>query len=89
MSFKSEVREFMRKAQEHFASESAAINVLNSVIKRQAQEINDLHDKLLARNLPELKTYTLVDFNEREQVPYSHLKDEALAGAVGDFGKDT
>jgi hypothetical protein len=70
------------------ASENAAIAVLNSVITRQSAEIKDLHDKFLARSLPELKTYT-VDFQQPEKTPYSSLFDEAQIGMIGDYGKDS
>jgi hypothetical protein len=58
MSFRSEVRSFMQKVYEQIISENATITVLRDVIERQAKEINELHDKLLARSLSELKTYT-------------------------------
>jgi len=56
------------------------IKGLKEIIARQQKEIDELHDKLLARDLPELKTFRLPDFES--SVTYNPEEDESLAGEV-------
>lgn len=85
MSFRQEVRGLMRDLAAWMKSETISVAVLKDVIERQKKEINDLHDKLLARNLPELKTFTLPE-GEEEETDYSPGKDPENAGLIADFG---
>jgi len=88
MSAKKEVRE-LRRLFEDFAREvrdwmqrvSVGNKVYMDIIEKQEVQLDKFADRLLARNLPELKTYTIPD---TEVIPQSYdaLEDEDLAGEV-------
>jgi len=61
--------------------ETAALVVLREHIKRLELQNKDLMDRLMARDIPELKTYTLPGGGE-VTTPYVLGEDEDIAGEV-------
>lgn len=61
--------------------ETAAVVVLREHIKRLEMQNKDLMDRLMARDIPELKTYTLPGGVE-VTTPYVQEEDENIAGEI-------
>lgn len=61
--------------------EAAAVVVLREHIKRLEIQNKDLMDRLMARDIPELKTYALPGGME-VTTPYVQSEDEDIAGEV-------
>ena len=81
MSFKNEVRWFMNSVDNWMKKVAVGTKVYQDIIDRQEQMIKDLADKLLARDLPELKTYTIQHLPQKEE-KYNPADDEDLAGTI-------
>lgn len=58
------------------------INILKTHIREQDSRIDDLHNRLLARDLPELKTFTMLQREKEDEEDYNILADEAMAGEI-------
>lgn len=87
MSFKKEVRKFIQEFLIWKASQEETIKVLKEVIETQQRWNDDLHNKLLARNLPELKTYSQ-EYDYTVNSDYDPRKDLDAAGLIADFGEN-
>ena len=79
--FIREVREFMRDTEAWMKRATVGTAVYQDIVDRQNALIRDLTDKLLARDLPELKTFTLPNLESRTE-EYKPQEDADLAGEV-------
>ena len=61
--------------------EAAAVVVLREHIKRLEIQNKDLMDRLMARDIPELKTYT-IPVGDTAVAPYVLGEDEDMAGEI-------
>lgn len=100
MSFKSEVREFMRLTEEAIKRletptkrREATIRAYKELNERLMVQNEKLMDRLMSRQLGEYKTFQLPDIGGHvgAEEPYDPLDDDALAGEVvmveGDVNK--
>lgn len=88
MGFKREVREFMQLMKKYLLErslEDRRIRSLEKIIDRQEKQIQQLHDRLLAKDLPQYKEYTLPETEGTSNSDGYHPEyDEELAGSVID-----
>ena len=91
MGFRSEVRVFMKEVQQFITNyenwrkkKDVTISILNTVIKELRSQNEDLMDRVLARDLPELKTFMIPEHLKEPEV-YKPEEDELLAGEVTDI----
>ena len=84
MSLRKEIRSFMRETRDWMKAFSAGKSVYENIIASQQKMIESLNDKLLARNLPELKTYTIPDY-EPTPKDFDPADDEELVGQVAEL----
>jgi len=90
MSFRKEVRVFiqdmrmMSKVLREFVKTVTLENkIYDKILERQKEEIQELRDRLLARDLPEYKTYEIRGGRGREEVgEYKPEEDDTNAGEV-------
>jgi len=81
MSFRKEVREFISECREHKKKKNGIVALLKEQIVRLEDQNKDLMNRLMARDLPELTTFTLPEIENKKEV-YKPEEDEALAGEV-------
>jgi len=81
MRFKKEVRLFMKGYDNWRKKKDITISVLRDQIRELRSQNEDLLDRLMARDIPELKTFTLPAF-EQEKEEYKPEEDEDLAGEM-------
>ena len=81
MGFRGEVRQFMRDYYNWRKKKDVEKGVLRDTIRELRIQNEELMDRLLARNLPEFKTFTLPEVQTTE-VAYDPLADEDNAGEI-------
>ena len=81
MRFKKEVRLFMRDYYNWRKKKDVTISILKTQIMELRSQNEDLMDRVLARDLPELKTYVLPAFKQ-EKEEYKPEEDESRAGEI-------
>jgi hypothetical protein len=62
------------------SGKDAIINQYEGIIERQQKMLDGLYEKLLAKNLPEYKTYVMPEIEKI--TPYDPMSDENLAGTM-------
>ena len=81
MSFRKEIRLFMQDISDCMKKALVGVEVYKDIIKELRKQNQDLLDRLAARNLPELKTFTLPE-EESPLSEYKFQEDEDLAGEI-------
>ena len=81
MSFRSEVRGFIQDYYNWRKKKDVTISVLKTQIMELRSQNEDLMDRVLARDLPELKTFALPAFKQ-EKEEYKPEEDESRAGEI-------
>jgi len=81
MRFKKEVRLFMRDYYNWRKKKDVTISILKTQIMELRSQNEDLLDRVLARDLPELKTFAIPE-HEKEPEEYRPEEDELRAGEV-------
>jgi hypothetical protein len=89
MGFRNDVRNFMADVRAWMTSLAAMAALYQDVVARQKEEIKELREAFLARDLPELKTYETVLRQDGKFVPETawSLQDEELAGSIAQVGE--
>jgi hypothetical protein len=82
MRFKAEVRQFMTDYYNWRKKKDVTISILRTHIREQDSRIDDLMNRLLARDLPELKTFTMPRIEPLNDEDYVPEEDEGLAGEI-------
>lgn len=82
MRFRNEVREFMRKMELAFTREEAVIQEQSRMILLLEKQNRGLLDRLMARNYPELQTYSPASYKGEEEATMDFEHDEDLAGTI-------
>ncbi len=82
MGFRKEVRQFMTDYYNWRKKKDITISILRTHIREQDSRIDDLMNRLLARDLPELKTFTFPDELKASTEEYKADEDEALVGDI-------
>lgn len=86
MSFKKEVRIFIQEFwafRRNLESENKLLLGYQKLVDRLEKQNERLMDKIMARSLPELKTFQLEDdLNPLKPEPYNMLEDEDVAGEI-------
>ena len=80
--FKQEIRRDLAAMERTIQRADLGVSVYREVVERQTRENKELHDRLMARNLPELKTW-----NDSPFASYGGNKEpeeEDLAGEIID-----
>lgn len=80
MGFKKEMRQFVKDYYNWRKKKDVTISILRTHIREQDSRIDDLMNRLLARDLPELKTFTFPDELKASTEAYNADEDEALIG---------
>jgi hypothetical protein len=88
MGFKKEVREFIQDVREFMKAQIVGKQVYLDTIEQLRQQNDDLHRKLLARNLPELQTYSFNENTIQVEDDYDPSGDIENAGLIADFGNE-
>ena len=88
MGFRREVRSFIKEVRDWMKVAAVGTAVYKEMIKEQQKLINSLHDRLMSRNYPELKTFALPDLDPKidGQTTNTVLFDEDIAGAIVQLG---
>ena len=82
MSFRGEVREFMREMRLAFIKQEMIVKSQERMSEVLVQERKDLLDRLMARNFPELQTYATTEYSKDPILDFD--QDDNLAGAIVD-----
>lgn len=80
MRFRQEVRKFMREMQLVFIKDKTIIQEQSRMILVLREQNKDLLNRLMARNYPELQTYTPVEHKKEGEYDLDFESDEDLAG---------
>jgi hypothetical protein len=84
MFFSRKDRENLNKLVEVALAENELIlHKYSALLDKQQKLIDGLYDKLMARNLPEYKTFTFP--REQEEISYDPLSDESMIGEIGNI----
>jgi len=83
MSFRNEVRDFMREMRLAFIKEKTITQEQSKMILLLEKQNSNLMNRLMARDYPELQTYTPVS-QGGEEPTMDFESDEELAGTVLD-----
>ena len=81
---RKEIRAFIGECREYWRKDNGKVAILKEQIVRLEAQNTDLMDRLLARSLPELKTFQLPVDDLRPE-GYDPLEDENLAGEIVDL----
>jgi len=84
MSFRSEVRKFMQDVHLALVKKETIVQEQSRMILVLQAQNKDLLDRLMARDYPELATYTPVNYRGKDEATMDFEYDENLAGAVVD-----
>lgn len=87
-AFKERVDQFIYEQQGKQAATELALREYQTVVDTLKEQNQQLHDRLMSRNLPELKTYTLPDGTMVPSYEYDMMKDEDLAGEIVEEEKE-
>jgi len=79
--FIRDVRVFIQEDRTKAKEVGTVLALYREIIKRQNEQINDFHRKLLARDLPELVNFTIPE-GVYKYPDYNPLNDEDNAGEV-------
>ena len=82
MRFKNEVRKFMEEMRLVFIKEKTVIEEQGRMILLLQGQNKHLLDRLMARDYPELQTYSLVNYSEKPTMDFD--SDEELVGTIVD-----
>ena len=82
MSFRNEVRKFMEEMRLVFIKEKTVIEEQGRMILLLQGQNKDLLDRLMARDYPELQTYSPTSYSEEATLDFD--QDEELVGTIVD-----
>ena len=80
MRFKDDVRKFMRAMELAFIKDKTIIQEQSRMILVLQEQNRDLMNRLMARDYPELQTYTSPTYKKEGEVDYDFTSDEDFAG---------
>jgi hypothetical protein len=84
MSFRRDVTNYLIRIEEKLGQILGDQEVYEDLIIRQERRIDNLLDRVMAKNLPEHKTYNYPNESEQE-IPFDPLEDEELAGTIAEI----
>ena len=84
MRFKNKVRRFMRIMELAFVKDKTVIQEQSRMILVLQEQNNDLLNRLMARDYPELQTYNTTRYKKEGEVDMDFTSDEDLAGTIVD-----
>lgn len=82
MRFRNEVRKFMEEMRLVFIKEKTVIEEQGRMILLLQGQNKDLLDRLMARDYPELQTYSPTSYSEEATLDFD--QDEELVGTIVD-----
>ena len=84
MRFREEVRRFMQEIRLVLGKKEVVVQEQSRMILVLQEQNRDLLNRLMARDYPELATYTAAKYKEEGEVDLDFTQNEELAGAVVD-----
>lgn len=94
--FEDEVREFMQEMRGYMEGLRDAerkkrhvITAYRAMIDRLEKQNTDLMDRVMARDIGELKTFRMPQIEGEEELSYDPMEDEGLAGQIVEMEEDT
>lgn len=88
MSFKSEVRDFMKEVRDKLNRDLAVIQILENRIDKLEEQNDKLLDRIMAEDFPTLQTYTINKGTDASMVSYDPMTDPENAGEVLELNED-
>lgn len=80
MSFRKEIRNFMEKLSLEFVKNKTIIQEQSRMILMLQEQNKDLLDRLMARDYPELQTWTGPTYKKEGEVDLDFTENEDFAG---------
>lgn len=80
MSFRGEVRDFMREMRLVFIKQKTIMNEQSRMILMLKEERSEMLNRLMARDYPELQTFQGPRYKDPDEADLDFTSDESIAG---------